>query len=1599
MGTCAPVSDQMKITFRKRPTINAGVDDTTCADASSYALNATMTNATGAVWSSSSGGGFFPATGLSTAYFLTPQDSTNGTVVLTVTTTGTGTCAPASDNLILTISPVPSADAGPPSLSVCKNDPSVSLNGSVVNATGGYWSTTGDGSFNDPNILNTVYSFGGNDIATGTVKMIFISQGNGGCNYYSDTMRINLTPATNVDAGPDRTICRTDFPITLQGSGASGVWSYGTPAQYGNINSLTSTYMPTAGESAGGTLKLKLTPTGSCAGNADSVVFTFINGPSVHINPLLTICTNVNTVTLSGTSTPVNGGNWTSTGGTAGFASTTNINTTYTLSSTDKTAGQVKFTYTIPSNGICNLVRDSATIRINPTPVVNAGPDQSLCANALSTVTMNGSYTVASGIQWTTVNGTGSISNSTVTNAQYNPMAGDIPLTPIKMVISTTGASFCSVQTDTMLINITPAPTAVIGSDTTMCADKTAQLTAVTTVASGGVWSTTGTGTFSPNNSAKTVVYTPSKADTSSASHSVTISYLTTGNGICAAVNASKIIHMTVKPIVMAGIDDTICSGQDSVALFASNFVNAPGILWTSTGTGTFSPSNTNISAYYIPSVDDKANGGAIIQLTSTGVAECDPVTDYKTLMIIPSPVASVNAGFDQIICRDESYAQMAGFILIATGAKWDCQGSPCSGSFYPNDQDLNARYIPSATDTAAGSVILRLTTTTGNGICAPVWDEMKLTIIDIPRVNAGNPQTVCADTAGIQLGGTINHATLIPPGYSWVSSGNGYFAPNAFVANPVYVPDATDKVNGQVSFTLTSTNNGTCHPYSASVLTTILPQPTISAGLDKATCANVSNITIAGTMTHATTATWSSTGSGSIAYNGANGLNITYTPSAIDDTAGTVTLTIRTASGLGSCKSVSDQMVLTIGPAPIVNAGVDHTICADNGNVAISGTVSAAATGGLWTTLGSGNFASNTSLNTTYKPSNADTTSHSVKLVLTSTGNGLCLPVQDTIQLAIVPKPVVVAGNTHICEVVNGAALNGIVNNAGGGIWTTSGSGTFAVNAATLNATYYPSAADASAGSVVLTLSSTSNGTCNAVSSTTNLAITRIPLANAGPDQFICQNTSTTVNAIMDPLATTYNWSTFTGTIVGNTTAYSFVADKDTAFILTVYDYKGCASIKDTVNVRTFQMPTLSLNGTSCFSDNNDITSTPTPGLPAVPGIYQWYNPGIMTGQNADELHPNVKGSYYLTFSYGGCSAISDTFTVNPSPTVAGIDKTNCANHVTTLATSSVTGGTTFQYIWSSDPSIVGANSDSSQIMVNTSLTFDTIPYRVTVRNNFGCSTNDSIYLVSVASPLITLQNDTLCQNQTTTLVADASNYGVGSIPPIESYFPTYTWTRDGVNLNNNSKTQLVTVPGQYIVQITIGDCIDNKDTSNVLYNKFAIFDLPDKTRFCKETDSVATLNATAQAQAGYTLSYFWSPTNDTTAVIKADEEGYYKVTVSSHIGNSSCPVSDSIFVRNVCAPRVFVPNVFTPDGTTNKNFKVFGSHYTNFKITIFSRWGEVIFSSEDLDFMNNVGWDGTYKGRAMPMGVYTYIIYYDGEDADYTGPYRKDGDILIMR
>ncbi|HVD98758.1 MAG TPA: gliding motility-associated C-terminal domain-containing protein [Cytophagaceae bacterium] len=1602
IGTCTPVSDNLLINFQKRPLVNAGADQTVCIDEDTIKLVGFTTNAPGGNWTGTGNGTYVPDNLMPiTNYLVTGSDRTKGQLVFTLTTINTAPCAAVSDNVTVTFRPLPVINIGP-NLTVCAGTASVNLGVTLTNATGGLWSTAGDGTFSNASLTNPVYTFGVNDNLNGSVALTYTAtNGIGLCSPVSASMIVSFVATLVSDAGPpSKTVCTTDLPVTLSGSGAAGVWSTSGDGTFSNANQLSSIYTPGPTDLGNATVTLTLTPVGLCPGTPDNIVLNFIPGPTINAGPSRDICTDVTTITMNGfASDPAV--SWTSSGS-GGFNNNSGT-AIYTLSSSDISSGSLVITYRIPANGFCNAIQDTMTVTIHPIPSVSAGPDKTRCANLLSTIKLNGSHSIAPGVQWTKLTnpGLGTLSNSTSDIASYTPDASDVAFGKIlfELEIPPVSKGFCTATySDTMALIITPAPNLTIGPDSSICADKQVPLTATFTVATGGIWTTSGSGTFSPSSTLPGATYIPSSADTTA--HTVTLTFTTTGNGICAAGSKSRTLTMVPKPSVSAGADFAICSGNTNTNLFGS-FNNAGGIRWQTTGTGTFAPDPFTLAAIYTPSQLDKDNGGVTLSLKTTGVTQCDTVVDYVVLQIVPSPVATVYAGANQIICRDESHAQLDGVIQVATAARWDCQGAPCSGTFQPSDSDLEAKYLPSAADTAAGTVILRLTTTAGNGICAPNYDEMQLTILDVPKVNAGIPQTVCADTSGITLNGSVQ-TPFPPPGYSWVSSGTGIFAPNAFVNNPTYIPSATDKTTGSIGFTLTSTNNGTCQAYSSTVISTITAMPTVNAGPDKTTCANVTGINLLGSETVASHSVWTSSTGGTFSGVSANGLSAVYALSALDTTVGVVTLKLTTNAGLGSCKPVSDQITFTINHAPIANAGPDKSICAD-GAISIAGKVTN-ATGGIWSSLGTGKFSSATNqLTNTYTPSAADTSAGSVDLILTTTGSALlCLPEDDTIAITIDPRPVVVPGSASICRIVNGATLNGVVVNATGGKWTTSGTGVFSPDAFALNAMYYPSMTDYNTGQVTLTLTSQGNGLCNPISANTTLSISPTPVADAGVDQFVCNGTTVTLAAAINPINQVYQWKDISGTVLAaNATSIQVPITTNTFIVLTVYDNKNCPSDNDTVLVRSYNMPSsISLSGTSCFSDSNSVVATVVDGIPAPPfPFYQWLKDGaIINGENNLQILPSSTGTYIFIYSFGDCQAPSAPFTINPSPSLGGIDKTNCVNNSTTLSTSNPTGGSSFTYAWNPDPTIIGP-TNTSQITVQSNLSFDTIPYRVTATNEFNCSTSDSVYLISVAKPLLTLENDTLCQNQVITLVAQPTNYGVGLIPPVESYFPTYVWTKDGVNLNNNSKTQLVTSPGKYIVEITIGDCNNNTDSSVVLYNNFAIIDLPDQTKFCAETDSVATLDPKVTAPAGFTYTYLWTPTSDTVQMIKVSQEGLYHFTVTSTIGTNSCPVTDSILVRNLCPPRLFVPNAFTPDGTANKNFRIFGAHYTNFRITIFSRWGEVLFSSDDLEFMNTVGWDGTYRGAPMPLGVYPYVISYDGEEKEFAGPYRKDGDVLILR
>jgi gliding motility-associated-like protein len=68
-----------------------------------------------------------------------------------------------------------------------------------------------------------------------------------------------------------------------------------------------------------------------------------------------------------------------------------------------------------------------------------------------------------------------------------------------------------------------------------------------------------------------------------------------------------------------------------------------------------------------------------------------------------------------------------------------------------------------------------------------------------------------------------------------------------------------------------------------------------------------------------------------------------------------------------------------------------------------------------------------------------------------------------------------------------------------------------------------------------------------------------------------------------------------------------------------------------------------------------------------------------------------------------------------------------------------------------------------------------------------------------------------------------------------------------------------------------------------------------------------------------------------------------------------------------------VFVPNTFTPNNDgRNDFFKVYSNVTKSIHWMVFNQWGQKVFEANDI----NGNWDGTYKGKLQPVGVYVYVV-----------------------
>ncbi|MCM1292624.1 MAG: gliding motility-associated C-terminal domain-containing protein [Bacteroides sp.] len=119
----------------------------------------------------------------------------------------------------------------------------------------------------------------------------------------------------------------------------------------------------------------------------------------------------------------------------------------------------------------------------------------------------------------------------------------------------------------------------------------------------------------------------------------------------------------------------------------------------------------------------------------------------------------------------------------------------------------------------------------------------------------------------------------------------------------------------------------------------------------------------------------------------------------------------------------------------------------------------------------------------------------------------------------------------------------------------------------------------------------------------------------------------------------------------------------------------------------------------------------------------------------------------------------------------------------------------------------------------------------------------------------------------------------------------------------------------------------------------------------------------------------------------------GTFYVRFHTSDATGRCDFFSDIYTVYIGESYLRCPNAFSP-GTSigvNDEWKVSYKSIVSFECYIFNRWGEKLTEFHDPA----LGWDGKYKGKIVPSGVYYYVIKAKGSDGK---TYSLSGDINIL-
>jgi PKD repeat protein len=636
-------TDQMQINLIRNPELT-GIVDTTILDSEQLSLTyVNVTDQAMITWSTSGDGNFNNPTASHPIYTPGILDLQNGSVELTVDVLAQNPCAgDINQTFTLGFIPEPFAFAGEDKI-ICETSAVTLDDASATDFTSIQWSTSGDGSFSNPNSINPSYLPGTTDIVNGSVTLS-LSVTNDIHPPVVDEVIVTINKESIVILDPARTICSGEA-VNLNDATAANysmlVWSSTGDGTFSDISAINPIYIPGFNDILNGNATLTLTAHNDpCTPVAQSTLLTIFSPASVIAGGDQSMCENGIFVNNLASAQYFDEVLWT-TDGDGFFPDPTALSAQYVPGANDIANGTVELTATVTSLAPCNgTATDHMTLTIVPSPTVDAGNNLAACEG--EAVDVNGaSVQDATEFFWTS-SGSGSLIGELSLEPTYIPSAEDAAIGLVTLTLHAISEP-CDHATDQVQVSVTPMPIAYAGPDTAINPGDSYHVTpAIAANYSYYLWTSTGTGSFDDPTSVNPI-YTPSPMDTVNK-----VVYLTlTTEGLNSCPDVSDMMRLVIN--ANGNVDFTVehaCS-QTDVQFYADTVViDTAKVIdyhWDF-GDGTFSDERDPIHVYPVPE-------NYIVTLTITDTL-FNEYSETKTIEVDPLPYAFFS--YDQPPCGNQ---------------------------------------------------------------------------------------------------------------------------------------------------------------------------------------------------------------------------------------------------------------------------------------------------------------------------------------------------------------------------------------------------------------------------------------------------------------------------------------------------------------------------------------------------------------------------------------------------------------------------------------------------------------------------------------------------------------------------------------------------------------------------------------------------------------------------------------------------------------------------------------------------------------------------------------------------------------------------------